>query len=159
MSSTESGYQSLVSQIAKTSLRKNFSRFGLKSGCTSSEITKSKICSAFSRFTLENIALQYFCDLQVVPITTSPEYEAFPYVWGDLAVTKEIRLSGKPFFITADLESALQRLRFPDTTRRLWADAICMDQKNLAERSKQVQIMDKIYSGAVRVLVWLGEAD
>lgn len=39
----------------------------------------------------------------------------------------------------------------------LWADAICIDQQNIEERGKQVQLMGMIYWKADRVLVWLGQ--
>lgn len=38
----------------------------------------------------------------------------------------------------------------------IWADAICIDQSKLAERSQQVQLMRQIYQSASVVLVWLG---
>lgn len=38
----------------------------------------------------------------------------------------------------------------------VWADAICIDQTNDAERSSQVRLMDQTYRDAVCVSVWLG---
>ena len=38
----------------------------------------------------------------------------------------------------------------------LWADAVCIDQKNPAEKNVQVPLMGLIYRKAVRVVVWLG---
>jgi hypothetical protein len=43
-------------------------------------------------------------------------------------------------------------------TRTLWVDAICINQKSLEERNKQVVLMGDIYKCAQRVLIWLGEA-
>jgi hypothetical protein len=40
--------------------------------------------------------------------------------------------------------------------RRLWIDAICIDQGNLHERSQQVRLMSRIYSRSQRLLIWLG---
>jgi hypothetical protein len=42
--------------------------------------------------------------------------------------------------------------------RVLWADAICINQNDLPERSQQVSIMRKIFKQAERVLSWLGRA-
>ena len=39
----------------------------------------------------------------------------------------------------------------------VWIDAICIDQENPEERGRQVQLMAKIYSNALCVIVWLGE--
>ncbi|KAK1759975.1 heterokaryon incompatibility protein-domain-containing protein [Echria macrotheca] len=41
----------------------------------------------------------------------------------------------------------------------LWADAICLNQDDPLERASQVARMHEIYSGAARVVVWLGAAD
>jgi hypothetical protein len=38
----------------------------------------------------------------------------------------------------------------------LWIDAICINQKDTAERNEQVKQMGKIYKFAERVIVWLG---
>lgn len=38
----------------------------------------------------------------------------------------------------------------------IWADAVCIDQENDAEKEVQVGMMDEIYSWAMAVVVWLG---
>jgi hypothetical protein len=38
-------------------------------------------------------------------------------------------------------------------------DAVCVDQRNVAERNAQVQLMGRIYQEAHGVVVWLGPAD
>lgn len=38
----------------------------------------------------------------------------------------------------------------------LWADAICINQKDIVERGHQVQVMRKIYARAMEVRSWLG---
>jgi hypothetical protein len=38
----------------------------------------------------------------------------------------------------------------------MWIDAICINQQDLGERAQQVQLMGSIYTGAARVVVWLG---
>jgi hypothetical protein len=84
-------------------------------------------------------------------------YEAMSYVWGDASRVQPIFVDDKPLFVTTNLVSALDHLRYPHRERVLWADAICIDQRNVAERSQQVLLMAEIYSKAYRVLVWLGE--
>jgi Heterokaryon incompatibility protein (HET) len=62
--------------------------------------------------------------------------------------------------VTQNLAEALRYLRYGKTLRILWVDAICINQKDLSERSKQVKRMNDIYLKARRVVVWLGpEAD
>ncbi|KAK0642120.1 heterokaryon incompatibility protein-domain-containing protein [Cercophora newfieldiana] len=41
----------------------------------------------------------------------------------------------------------------------IWIDALCIDQSNTSERGAQVSIMDRIYSSAAYVIIWLGEED
>lgn len=41
----------------------------------------------------------------------------------------------------------------------LWADAICINQADIDEKSMQVSMMDKIYSLATHVIAWLGPED
>jgi hypothetical protein len=43
--------------------------------------------------------------------------------------------------------------------RTLWADAVCICQDNLEEKSHQVALMTEIYSRADKVLVHLGDGD
>jgi hypothetical protein len=43
-------------------------------------------------------------------------------------------------------------------TRRLWIDAICINQASIEERNHQVGLMGKVYERAETVLVWLGRA-
>lgn len=41
----------------------------------------------------------------------------------------------------------------------IWADAVCINQADMDEKSTQVGMMDRIYSNAVYVLGWLGPKD
>lgn len=43
--------------------------------------------------------------------------------------------------------------------RVLWADALCINQKNIEERSEQIKLMGLIYWKACRVQIWLGQDD
>jgi hypothetical protein len=38
-------------------------------------------------------------------------------------------------------------------------DAICVNQNDIDERNNQVPLMGTLYSGAEKVIIWLGEAD
>ncbi|KAH6640037.1 heterokaryon incompatibility protein-domain-containing protein [Truncatella angustata] len=83
-------------------------------------------------------------------------YEAISYVWGDPRPTEPISINDKATFATQSLASALQQLRLPDIDRRLWADAICINQSDLNEKGYAVTMMGSIYESASRVIVWLG---
>ncbi|KAL7924442.1 hypothetical protein ACQKWADRAFT_286729 [Trichoderma austrokoningii] len=86
----------------------------------------------------------------------SISYEALSYTWGLSDVRESIVVNGRSLSVTANLYLALQQLRQPDEDRILWIDAVCINQKNLKERSHQVQQMGEIYKQADRVIFWLG---
>lgn len=89
-------------------------------------------------------------------------YEAVSYVWGTGTRCSELRCNegdddgGGILPLTQSIDDALERLRLVDRPRRLWADQICINQEDVGERSQQVRLMNEIYRGAERVLVWLG---
>jgi hypothetical protein len=57
--------------------------------------------------------------------------------------------------VTPNCLSALRALRHRSRPRKLWIDAICIDQTSTAERNQQVPLMAEIYGKAGQVLVWL----
>jgi Heterokaryon incompatibility protein (HET) len=46
-----------------------------------------------------------------------------------------------------------------DSDDLLWCDAVCINQNDLVERARQVSLMQRIYSEAKAVTVWLGKVD
>lgn len=100
----------------------------------------------------------------------SGAYEALSYCWGDATqpvAAIEVGLSASdsgeaaattPFPIHASLHEALRHLRPApgEPPRRLWVDAVCINQADLEERAWQVAQMHIIYRRARRVVVWLG---
>jgi hypothetical protein len=99
------------------------------------------------------------CELVQTPIDDVPEYEAISYVWGDPNIRVPIQCNGTTLDITVSLAEALRRFRLSDSTRLLWADAICINQSDNLERNHQVGLMRHIYSSAATVLIWLGDDD
>ncbi|KAI2637516.1 heterokaryon incompatibility protein-domain-containing protein [Xylaria nigripes] len=94
-----------------------------------------------------------------------PEYEALSYTWASELPSIKADVSGDVISggsfsaeieISGNLASALNHLRYEDDNRVLWIDAICINQKDDAERNLQVKRMGNIYSLARRVIVWLG---
>ncbi|KAI3401955.1 hypothetical protein diail_6515 [Diaporthe ilicicola] len=95
--------------------------------------------------------------LEVVDLDEDLEYEAISYTWGDPKDQVPLRVRAETVMIPKNLENALKRLRNPDRRRYIWADAVCINQADVAERGQQVSIMRNLYSKARRVLVWLGQ--
>ena len=94
--------------------------------------------------------------LELFDINSCETYESLSYVWGEQERRHEIICTGQRLLLTTSIHDALRRLRKLDRPRRLWADQICINQADKAERSQQVQFMNHIYNSAKHVLVWLG---
>lgn len=90
-------------------------------------------------------------------------YTAVSYTWGDQQPTKTIRLNGKLFRVRPNLLSCLYYLSRARNNARLgwdwiWVDAICINQQDDREKSEQVGLMNRTYSDAEVVSLWLGLA-
>ncbi|TVY80950.1 Heterokaryon incompatibility protein 6 OR allele [Lachnellula suecica] len=91
-----------------------------------------------------------------IDLTNAPPFEALSYTWGAPLFDQTIRFDNGSLQITQNLASALRAFRL-STSRLVWADQICINQADDAERSQQVALMDQIYTKTVSVLVWLGD--
>jgi len=58
-----------------------------------------------------------------------------------------------------NLHTALEDLRKTDVARHCWIEALCINQHDWDERSREVKSKSKIYALADRVVVWLGLAE
>ncbi|RKU47064.1 hypothetical protein DL546_009005 [Coniochaeta pulveracea] len=84
-------------------------------------------------------------------------YTALSYVWGDASQIATVHLAGRAVKITATLGAALRDMRDETRPRRIWADALCIDQSNIPERNAQVTLMALIYRVAHHTVVYLGQ--
>ena len=101
---------------------------------------------------------QIQCDLLSSPRSACRAYEALSYCWGTADQGFEcIVVNRGECNVRRSLAAALRHLRLEDQTRRIWADAVCINQRCKQEKSKQVGQMDVTYGEAAKVLVWLGE--
>ncbi|KAB5581219.1 heterokaryon incompatibility protein-domain-containing protein [Coniochaeta sp. 2T2.1] len=91
-----------------------------------------------------------------------PKFEALSYMWGTELAGEPITLNSFAFEVKRNLLDALLFLRRQvalGTARQpFWIDAICINQKDVAERNRQLPIMEQIYSRAATVVVWLGNS-
>jgi hypothetical protein len=93
------------------------------------------------------------------------QYEALSYTWRSEHPDEDVivKRNGQEqdvisFRIGGNLACALRSLRYQNTVRTLWIDAICINQESNEEKKKQVARMSNVYSSAFRVVVWLGVA-
>ncbi|KAI0454993.1 HET-domain-containing protein [Xylaria acuta] len=83
-------------------------------------------------------------------------YEALSYVWGERSDPQYIFLEGdKPFPITKNLYLALRSLRLPHSGRKLWIDALCINQSDHEEKKIQLALMKRVYQQAEKVIGYL----
>ncbi|KAI9163675.1 HET-domain-containing protein [Paramyrothecium foliicola] len=129
------------------------------------------------------------CSVIVVDLDDNPAYDALSYTWGDpctlylspadisppeawAARAFEIEIDGRAVSVTTNLYTALLALRhiisnqhdprlsrMPRSTGYLWVDALCINQKDINEKNRQVTMMSRIYHQASLVLAWLGGSD
>jgi hypothetical protein len=97
------------------------------------------------------------CEIFHASLEEEPAFEALSYAWGDTTASSQIFVNDDEFYVTLSLETALRYIREQHTARTLWIDAICINQRDIRERSEQVSLMGRIYSSAMCDLLWLGE--
>ncbi|KAF5124242.1 Heterokaryon incompatibility protein 6, OR allele [Metarhizium anisopliae] len=85
-------------------------------------------------------------------------FEALSYTWGSPPPTYDISINGCAFPVAGNLIKALDDLRYPDKPRILWADAICINQRDSDEKAHQVKLMRVIFAKATAVCAWLGHS-
>jgi hypothetical protein len=90
------------------------------------------------------------------------EYDALSYVWGSHMQTFPIICNGYRLHVHGNLHSALPFLarRYEGAkSRPIWIDAICYNQNDLEEKLVHINMIEKIYSSAATVWVWLSIAE
>jgi hypothetical protein len=90
-------------------------------------------------------------------IDSAPDYLALSYCWGSPDRSATIDCNDTTLKISQSLCNGLKQLeQLPELSGKyIWIDQICVNQDDLAERSHQILLMDKIYSRARKVVVWL----
>ena len=104
----------------------------------------------------------------------APSYIALSYVWGDPNNSHPVIINGQDFSVTQNLYKALlhiyklssifeqglgQQSESDQVDLFLWIDALCINQGDIDERSKQISRMTVIFASAFTVLVWLGTSE
>ncbi|KAL5115586.1 hypothetical protein ACEQ8H_006562 [Pleosporales sp. CAS-2024a] len=95
-----------------------------------------------------------------LPQTAHVQYESVSYAWGDQQPTERLAMKGTSprrfVMIRPNVDVMLRSLRSARNQRRLWIDALCINQGDIEEKGIQVQFMEEVYRQAKCILVWLG---
>jgi hypothetical protein len=75
-------------------------------------------------------------------------YEALSYQWGDQKRLKAIFVNDVKVAVTEYLWLAFSSLRHAQHPKGLWANAICINQRDDDEKALQIPIMGSIYQRA-----------
>jgi hypothetical protein len=112
--------------------------------------------------------------IDVADLEDQPLYDALSYVWhphdGTIERSDSLEIAivrnhnSYPIPLGANLDSAIRHLRpkpggvhrTHSAHRKIWIDALCINQDLSLERNHQVRLMKNIYSSAENVLIWLG---
>jgi len=107
------------------------------------------------------------CSMKVISLRDGAAcFDALSYVWGDKNDTTTIVVNKSLVQVPKSLAKCLQSLRqyiashtqlLDQKPLAIWADAVCINQEDLLERSQQVQMMGEIYPTARNVIIWLGD--
>lgn len=96
------------------------------------------------------------CSLVRTSLSTTPQFEALSYEWGEKGGDQWILVNDLIVPIQKNLLQALHHVRLRDRERLLWIDALCINQLDKLEKNHQVKRMSQIYMTAWRTLIWLG---
>jgi hypothetical protein len=97
--------------------------------------------------------------LDIVPLDdTGYQYDAISYMWGPVTPEYKVKIGSKSLSVRANIWEFFHHCRKnKNVINRLWIDAICINQKDNAEKASQIRYMDHVFSRAERVLIWLGK--
>ncbi|KAI1330291.1 heterokaryon incompatibility protein-domain-containing protein [Xylariaceae sp. FL0255] len=96
-------------------------------------------------------------ELKSVSSTSTQEYMAISYAWGNNIWDGSVLCQGKIIRIPWSLCLALKYIRNDSHPVDLWVDAISINQKDEKEKSLQVRRMWSIFKNATKVMIWLGK--
>ena len=100
------------------------------------------------------------CTLIHADVDKASPYLALSYTWGAPVLDHSVIVNDCSLPITKNLVDALAALCGYARGRylMLWADAACINQGDIHERSSQIRLMNVIYRSAECIAIWLGES-
>jgi len=101
------------------------------------------------------LPLRLRCSLVHYDLDAAPPFEAISYRWGAVGGLHQVIIDGRALAISKSAHDILHRRASIWRARRLWIDAICVDQSSDNDRTHQVSMMRDIYDRAARTIVHL----
>ncbi|KAK5735548.1 hypothetical protein LTR17_008081 [Elasticomyces elasticus] len=101
-----------------------------------------------------------FANIYTEDSSQHTSWEAISYRWAeDPGQLHNVHVGNETWQIDDNIFRMLNDLRLADQERRLWIDALCINQGDEREKAEQVQLMRNVYEQARQVIIWLGCKD
>ena len=96
------------------------------------------------------------CSLSSFSIDKCPKYIALSYRWGTEEPSHRIHLDDYTMLVQSNLYDYLKLMK--DEAQEDWTfiDYLCINQRNIIERGRQVDLMQQVYQRATEVIAWMG---
>ena len=103
----------------------------------------------------DSLNLVVRCTMETRNLINPIQYDALSYCWGDPTATTKIFVNDIETDVTINLADALYHLRKLGISK-VWADALCINQKDKQEKGLQIRNIKHIYSRAHTTYSWIG---
>lgn len=94
--------------------------------------------------------------MDAIQLGDDEPFDALSYVWGDQSQTLPFVCNSQEFRIHHNLSNALPYLAKRDSSRPIWIDALCINQRDEDEKAAQIRFMYRVYRRATQVWIWFG---
>lgn len=95
--------------------------------------------------------------IQHCSLDSPGQYKALSYCWGSHIKPFKLNTPEGTLSLTTPLYTAIRRMREPQDSILIWADAICIDQSNNDEKAIQIRLMQSIFQLSECVYAWIGD--
>lgn len=103
----------------------------------------------------ERVAKKLVVSIEHVRLSALPLYSAISWTWGPPDQRASLDIEGQKISVPANLRRIIEQIQEEKQNRKVWIDAICINQADTKERNQQVHMMGRIYNSANYVLACL----
>jgi len=94
-------------------------------------------------------------DIIRIEADSNLDFGAVSYRWGSPEGEHQILLDDQLLIVTSSQMKMIQDPYNLNRIRRVWIDAVCINQKNVAERNRQVQLLQNVFCNSQCARIWL----